>query len=91
MREELIRSGLPPERVILPALDETFTLAVAETIREAPGVARIAPAELERDWYNDYAALILELGHRLEEITEASERRVLLARLRDALEETEPS
>ncbi len=86
LRQELIRVGLPPEKVFLPALDESFSLAIDSTVREEPAAQRIAPSELERDWYNDYAALILELGRRLEATSDSAERRALLGRIRDALD-----
>lgn len=86
LREELIRCGFPPDEVMLPALDETFILEADTLTREETATPRIAPAELERDWYNEYAALILDLGRRLETIDDPGARHALLGRIRKALD-----
>jgi metallo-beta-lactamase family protein len=87
LRTVLAGRGLDPERILLPSFDESFEL-VAGTAQSKGRVAqRIDDAALQRDWYNDYAALILRLAERLETTSNGGQRRQLIARLRDVLDE----
>ena len=86
LRTVLAERGLDPEKILLPSFDESFEL-VAGTARSKGRVAqRIDDDALQRDWYNDYAALILRLAERLETTPDGGQRRQLISRLRDVLE-----
>ncbi len=87
LREKLAGEGVDVDRVLLPGLDERVTLTTGDkpTIRaEAP--ARVAAADMATDWYNDYAALLLDLGRKLETMEDAADRRRLLATMRAAID-----
>ncbi|MEM7409797.1 MAG: MBL fold metallo-hydrolase [Myxococcota bacterium] len=85
LKKALVASGVAAKRVLLPDLDETFTLTPSSATGKPAKKRRIDPAELERDWYNDYAALILALGKRLEGLKEPGERKKLIRKLQRAL------
>jgi metallo-beta-lactamase family protein len=86
LRALLADRGLDAEKILLPSFDESFEL-VAGTAQSKGRVAqRIDDDAPQRDWYNDYAALILRLAERLEATRDGGERRRLIASLRDVLE-----
>ncbi len=87
MREMLSKEGVDADQVFLPGLDERVTLVTGEPPkirREKP--ARIAPADMATDWYNDYASLLLKLGRTLETMEDGNKRRTLLAKMRAMLD-----
>jgi metallo-beta-lactamase family protein len=86
LSEHLVAEGVAADRIFLPGLDESVTLRVDEkpSIRhEQP--SRVAPADMTRDWDNDYAAFLLTLGNKLEGMDDPDAQRALLAKLRAAL------
>ena len=88
LRDHLVKDGVDAGRVILPGLDEKVTLTVDParmplTVQEKR--ARVAPADMATDWYNDYASLLLKLGRKLEDMRDGDERRALLQKMRAAL------
>lgn len=88
LKKHLVREGVEAERVVLPGLDERARLTVdphrkPAAIREKR--ARVAPADMATDWYNDYASLLLKLGRKLEEMQDGDERRTLLQKMRALL------
>ncbi len=87
LTELLIQKGWDPNRIYAPAFDEVFELVAG--VAESKGVAqhRIQETELQRDWYNDYAAFILELGQKLENTQQAAERHALIDRVTAALKQ----
>ena len=83
LRGLLAADGIDGEKIFMPALDERATLTPGDKpiIRhEQP--ARVAPADMATDWYNDYASLLLKLGKKLEAMEDTNERRALLAKMR---------
>ncbi len=86
--EGIARAG----QVLMPALDDAFTLAAgrAPVPREAPR-RRADPAEAGRpDWHNARAALLLSIEDAIERTPDAGARKALMARLRAVLEEGRP-
>lgn len=82
LRDLLIERGLDGEKIFLPKFDESFELqAAAPAISQGRPQPRIDEESLQRDWYNDYAAFIIDLGHRLRETESAGERRDLIEKL----------
>ncbi|NJO38757.1 MAG: MBL fold metallo-hydrolase, partial [Rhizobiales bacterium] len=83
LKQHLVAEGLEAERIILPGLDERALLTVE--LERKPTIvrekSRVAPADMATDWYNDYAALLLKLGRRLEAMDDNDQRRALLARM----------
>jgi metallo-beta-lactamase family protein len=85
--------GLPDSDVIIPRMDQTFVLHPAAKARpvEATEPSRLDSTLFEaihegRDWHNDYASFLLDLQARLGQIADQRGRRVLMRRLRDALD-----
>ena len=84
--------GVDPAIIAVPKLDETFAIdrgAVPQRTKEQ-WPARLAPERLDpalrgRDWHNEYAALSLDLQHRLQASGTDKERSRLLSRMRRAL------
>ena len=88
LRELLGEKGLDRDRIFMPQFDESFELvagAAAKSVdRPQP---RIDVDSLHRDWHNDYAAFILELGSRLEGAAGPAEKRALIEKLAATLRE----
>lgn len=86
--------GVDPAQIVVPRLDETYALdrgSLAHRVRETmpPRLTpeRLDPALRGRDWHNEYAALALDLQHRLQAAASDKERARLLSRLRRQLEQ----
>lgn len=92
LREGIVATGFDRSRVIVPRLDQTFELfpAAAARLVKTAGGSRLAPqAEAltaGKDWHNDYAALVLDLQHRLQGTADERSRRKLLRKLRRAID-----
>lgn len=97
MRNLLAGRGFARSRIHLPQFDESFELvagtpaskgrdgqrpAKGRAISMGKATQRIKPDEMLSDWYNDYAALIVDLTNRLEKEPDHSKRRALIAKLR---------
>ena len=83
---------LPPERVIVPALDAAYDL-ISEGVASAPDLPmpRIRPEQVAKlDWHNDVSRLFLDLNDALSATPDEKARDVLIRRLRKALEESGP-
>jgi tRNA-splicing ligase RtcB len=84
---EAAASGLAPERIVIPRLDDQFDLLDAgrgPRLRESP---RRLPAEAvgHPDWHNELAQFSLDLRARLEASADARSRKIVLRRVREAL------
>jgi len=91
LKDSIVETGYDRSRVIIPQLDQTFELSPpggARPVRSAEG-SRLKPqAEAlvaGKDWHNDYAALVLDLQHRLQGSADEGSRKKLLGRLRRAI------
>jgi metallo-beta-lactamase family protein len=84
--EASLREHLPnPPPILAPPLDSYLTLDRAAPILQRP-VARLAEeSAARRDWHNDYASFLLDLGERLRSTPNEATRRNLLNRLSEAL------
>lgn len=88
LHERLAALGLDGDRIIAPALDSEFDL-LAETpaTRERPAPRRLLPENVGRtDWHNDLSELWLDIGAELDEAADDKARRVILRRVRRALQ-----
>lgn len=85
LRRRLVEAKM--ERIVVPALDEAFSLTADAARREA-GVAARLPAEAATapDWHNDRVQFVLNLSDQLERAPTDQARRALLLRLSNALE-----
>ena len=87
LRAILAKQGVAEDRIFLPQFDESFDL-VAGTAKSKGRVAhRIEDEALERDWYNDYAAFIIEMAGKLQSMPDGEARRDLIKRLERVLSE----
>jgi len=83
----LAAAGFAPERLIIPALDESFALGDGAAIRAGEGKPRLpaqAPGAL--DWHNQRADFQLALGQALKSAASDAEREALLKGLRALLD-----
>jgi metallo-beta-lactamase family protein len=84
----LVAIGCAAERVLIPRLDDRIQLTDGdEAPRPKPAEHRLPPEAVGRpDWHNDYAALALDLQHRLNELADDAARQRLLRQVRALLE-----
>lgn len=85
LRELLGERGLDRSKILLPQFDESFDISAGSPESKGRGAPRLPEDQIERDWYNDYAAFVIDLDNRLEAETDADKRRALVRRLREVL------
>ncbi len=85
MKKMLVDRGFREESIYLPQFDERFELTAASATSKGRIAQRVEPKQLEHDWYNDYAAFILELAKTLEGTQDSQKRAELVDRLSSAL------
>lgn len=85
LRDLLAARGMDAAHIHLPQFDESFDIAAGTPQSKGRAAARIPDEALERDWYNDYAAFLIDLENTLEADGDAASRRALVARLRQEL------
>ena len=88
LREGLEGAGVPPERVIVPQLDDVVDLLAGESKVQFRPVPHRLPRESLRglDWHNELAEFSLDLRERLEAAADDKARGVILRRVMRALE-----
>ncbi len=81
--------GLDGDRIFAPDLDEVFDLLVeAPEARRRPAPRRLQPELVGRtDWHNDLSKLWLDISEQLESAADDRARKVVIRRMRRALEE----
>ncbi len=87
LRSILAKRGVAEERIFLPQFDERFELEAGTAQSKGRAAHRIDDEALERDWYNDYAAFIIDMAGKLETMPDGEARRALIKRLERALAE----
>lgn len=89
LRDGLIDAGIPEGEVITPQLDDEFDLlenGAGVVQKHAP--RRLTPeAVTSPDWHNDLAQFSLDLRESLEKCADEKARKVVLRRLRRALDD----
>ena len=82
----LVKRGVDGDKIFSPQFDETFQIVAGSSAKSvAQPEPRVEPSQLQRDWHNDYAAFMVDLSSKLNEIDSAEDRQTLIARLSDAL------
>ncbi|NBE08440.1 MBL fold metallo-hydrolase RNA specificity domain-containing protein [Paragemmobacter ruber] len=83
-------TALPAERIVVPALDDSYNLTENGFVRRANSdPPRLAPEQVARmDWHNDVSRLILDINEALRATADERTRNTLIRRLRHALEES---
>lgn len=87
----LVERGLTRDTLYLPKFDERFELMAGTAESKGRVAERIDQQALTRDWYNDYAAFILELADRLEQVPDGQRRKELVDQLSHLLDEFDGS
>lgn len=86
MRDLLGKKGIDTSKVFMPVFDESFELTPgSEPISQGKPEVRIEASVLQTDWHNDYAVFMLDLSSKLDEIKDPKQRRALIARVANAL------
>ncbi|MDP1632765.1 MAG: MBL fold metallo-hydrolase [Caulobacter sp.] len=86
LQARLAKAGFPPEQLVAPTLDETFTLGTGRAEVVDTGPPRLAPdAPTALDWHNARADFLVSLNAALEETKGDPERAALIARLKKVL------
>jgi metallo-beta-lactamase family protein len=80
---------LPEARMFIPILDDVYDLSSAKpTPMNGGHRRRLAPdAVVSLDWHNDMSELILDINDRIDAAADDRARRVIIRRLRRALNE----
>ena len=89
LRDLLGGRGYDRSTIHLPQFDESFDISAGPPQSKGRGEPRIPADQIERDWYNDYAAFIINLGDRLEAETDPDKRRALIRRLGETMAGTQ--
>lgn len=88
LQDRLVEAGFDKDRVIIPHLDDEVDLLGEGGIGKRMGPRRLGhEAVVDLDWHNDLAELSLDIREALEEAADERARKVILRRLRRALEE----
>lgn len=96
-RQELKRllgeRGMDTDKIWLPHFDESFDLSAGSPQSKGRAKdesdslrAQFDEAELNRDWYTEYASISIALSNALEEAESDTERQAILKRMKVALE-----
>ena len=82
---------MPEDRIIRPALDETYDLA-GDNAKLITGTAkpRIDPGYVAKlDWHNDAQSIVLDLHDTLAKAATDKDRAVILRRIKQAIATTD--
>lgn len=86
LKEELVKKGIPEEKIFTPGFDESFELTASEAVTKGRSPHPRGPEYIPTyDWNNQYAALALDLINALESAKSNKERSKILSNLQDAL------
>lgn len=88
LKDGLVAIGIDAHRILIPRLDDRVRLDGEEVTPHPQTTQPRLPPEVvgQPDWHNAYAALVLDLQHRLNQLDDDRTRERLLARLREVLE-----
>lgn len=87
--QDRLASSLDPEQVLRPLFDDAWDLSPTDAVRVAIGrpPPRLRPEQVARlDWHNDLSQLVLDIGQELDKAADDRAKKVVLRRLRRALE-----
>ena len=91
LREGTIADGMSEAAVVTPTLDDEFDLVSnARIISAKPTPPRIDTALIgQSDWHNELAQFTFDLRDRLEQAADERSRRIVMRRLRRALDDND--
>ncbi len=88
LRDLLGEQGLDTEMIFTPCFDESFELVPgAAAVSTGKPEPRIEESQIQRDWYNDYAAFMLQLDEQLETTADDKTRKALIGKLVAAMKD----
>ncbi len=86
-----LQGTVPAEKIVIPALDDSYDLSPDGFTRRAGAEPRLPPEQIARlDWHNDVSRLILDINEHLRTTADERARQALIRRLRRALEDGAP-
>lgn len=89
LRASLVAAGFAESEIFIPRLDEEVDLEGGVIVKPA-GPRRLPPEAVSApDWRNDLAQLTLDIRAELEKAADERSRKIILRRVRRALEEDE--
>jgi metallo-beta-lactamase family protein len=92
LRERLIFAGSAGARIVIPTLDQSFTVSPSSALSSGHALPRILPdASAKADWHNTRAALHAELNEALEAAPDDQARAALVEGLRRILRQGDAS
>ena len=88
LRDDLEKLSIPPERIIVPQLDDVVDLLAGESkVKFRPKPRRLSPEAVKGpDWHNELAEFSLRLRGLLDSAADNKTRKVILRRVSRALE-----
>lgn len=87
LRDDLLGAGVPDDRVVIPQLDDEIDLLDGGGVRVQRAPRRLAPEAVRYpDWHNELAQFSLDLREALEQCADEKARKVVLRRVRRALD-----
>jgi metallo-beta-lactamase family protein len=90
LRSQINAAGIvPPDRILAPGMDDSFDIDGQRPVRIQPGAGRrIAPEAAARpDWHNELSGLLLAINDAMDKAADERSRKVVIRRLKRALEE----
>jgi metallo-beta-lactamase family protein len=94
MVNALVETGLAPERIAVPSLDQAYEFSYRDgrwiaALSNAEAAPRLSVEEVTatRDWHNEYAQTLLDLRSALNRATDNRVRRRLLREVRRVIDE----
>lgn len=87
LRRLLGNHGMDAAMIHMPQFDETFDLTANTPKSKGRDATRLADPKppLEADWNNEYVALMIEIGKRIEGANSDEEKQALIRNLKDAM------
>lgn len=83
-----LQGVVPQDKIVMPALDDSFALTPRGATRRAAAEPRIPLEQVARlDWHNDLSRLILDINETLRGSADEKTRQTVIRRLRRALDD----
>jgi len=87
LRRLVAKKGWDESKIHMPQFDESFELRAGTAASKGRAPARIDKTTLKSDWYNDYAAFMIDLDNRMDAETDPAMRRKLIKSLKSTMEQ----
>lgn len=81
----IAQRGWDQDKIHMPQFDESFELRAGSAASKGRAPARIRAEELQTDWHNEYAQLMIDINSQLAQETDPAQKRALVLKLKSAL------